>query len=445
MDVANGSPGMLPDDTPAPGTLASTAVLSGAEVAAILEHCQRRELRIVGSFRECKRLSRDQLKEIYQQSVLAILARHYRDEEHYRDELHVCRSLRVAIKRRALNFHRDQGSRGRILTINAPALHAREVARSERESPEQVVLARQDRLVIAEFLAGLTPGEREVFWLFSEGMGYNRIAQRLAMPVNEARNLVASCERKRKVFVGLHEGDRLCGYRAATITALLDGGVVSDELALPAAVHLQACARCRAEYKPSAQQLRALHKQAAALLPPVLLGPLGWHTRLAAHAQLLAGRIRPEWLSIQPGGARERATALLAGGGASIKLAAGFVTAALIAGGTITATHALEHHPPHHHRPVVVTRLTRAAQPVEKTPPALPTALDEAAPNMPTSRPGRRRHIAGHTLAIAHSQARASDASQREPGGFAYLGIPASKPAAPAPAQTAHTGGPFGP
>jgi RNA polymerase sigma factor (sigma-70 family) len=452
MDVRREeSQGTLPDAT-APGTprAGGGRPLELEQMAAILGQRRCRELRIARGFRQCRGLSREQLEDLYQETTLALLQRSYQDEKH------VCDALRTGIKRRALNLYRDERCREKILADSAPAVHAAEQARSAEEGPEEVALARQDRLLIGEFLAELTLSERHVFWLSTEGMKYNRIAKTLGISANEARNTVASCERKRERFQLLHDSGRLCGYRAATIKALLDGQTTSEQLVQLAAAHLQACAHCRAEHKTNAGRLRrAFQEQAVVLLPPTLTVHLGWLTRASIHTRTLTQRIRPDWVSIGQGGARERAVALLAGGGASAKLATGIATVAVIAGASITATHALKHRQPHphHHSAASVTATLRLTRPVDVAQTSLPSSLQPPIPRAVHRAPARHRGVPGHVVAIAHETARRpGNPNRREPGGFAYLGVP-TRTTTPAPAQqpaqtaqaATHTGGPFSP
>jgi RNA polymerase sigma factor (sigma-70 family) len=437
MDVALGeSAGELPDDAVAPETPGArgTRLLEPEEIAAILDGCRRREMRIARRFVECRGLSRQQLEELYQDTSIELVRRDYYGEEHVR------RALREGIKGRARNLRRDERRRGEIYAECAPSIHAEGQARGAQETPEQLVLARQDRLLITEFLAELSEFEREVFWHTVEGLGYNRIATVLGESANKVRSAVASCERKRELFQKLHDSGRLCGYRAATIKALLEGQAATHELAQLAVVHVAGCPRCRAEHKTNAQRLRlAFEQQAAALIPPTLTSHLGLLSRTSSHSRTLAQRLRPDWLSIGQGGVRERALALLAGGGASAKLTAGIVTAAVIAGASVTATHALrhEHHrrPPHRlmaaTRPARVTRLAALAQPI-------------------TTHDGTVKHRRAPGRGVVAHDARGGSGNRSEPGGFAYLGVPvaAKSPAQPVQ-QTARaatqTGGAFSP
>jgi RNA polymerase sigma factor (sigma-70 family) len=443
MDVALGeSAGELPGDATAPGPPGARGarLLEPDEIAVILDGCRRREMRIARGFRECRGLSPQQLEEVYQETSIELLRRDYSSEEHVR------RSLRVGIKGRARNLRRDERRREEIYTESAPAIHAAGQARGAQEAPEQLVLARQDRLLITEFLAELSEFEREVFWHTVEGLGYNGIATLLGEPANKVRSAVASCERKREIFQKLHDSGRLCGYRAATIKALLEGQATTLELVQQAVVHVEGCAHCRAEHKTNAQRLRrAFEQQAAALIPTTLTSHLGLLSHASSHSRTLAQRLRPDWLQVGQGGLRERAVALLAGGGASAKLTAGIVTAAVIAGASVTATHALghEHHQQPHRRVVAAARPAHTSRPIAAAPPTAPPILTVVSRTQHDG--SRRHHHARGRAAVAHS---ASSTSSNEPGGFAYLGVPAATKTTPAPETTradTQTGGAFSP
>jgi len=323
---------------------------------------------------------------------------------------------------------------------------------SEGESaPEPAALAHEDRLIASEFLTELTKDERRVFGWLVEGLQYRAVASVLDISVNDARNTARACARKRERFQLLYDTGRLCGYRAQTIQALQNGESTSEELAERAFAHLERCRRCRAEHKTNAKRLRrSFRDQAAALLPPVFFGHLGWLARLGVRTRTLQHRFAPDGLPLGQGGVRERAAALLTGSGVAAKVATGVVTVAVIAGGVV-ATHVLHHRPmpPHHH----------AAPSAAPTPPATaaPAQLISASPGsslrtsvhrrVHTSRRPRRARP-GRVLANIHPAGRTSAAGQREPGGFAYLGVPTSAPAsAPEQAHTAaqSSGGPFSP
>jgi RNA polymerase sigma factor (sigma-70 family) len=436
MDVGLGEPQGEPPASASGTAKRGLTALQRGEVAAILDGCRRRELRIARGFRECRGLTREQLEDLYQETTVALLERPYQDEKHVRD------ALRLGIKRRALNLHSVELRRREILAENAPEIHVLEVARSEEETPERVALAHQDSLLIAEFLAELTPEEQDVFRLKSDGLSRNRIAKELGKPEPLVRRLLDSCEQKRERFQTLHDRGRLCGYRAATINALLDGQATSEQLVALAAAHLQACAHCRADHNTNAQRLRlAFEKKAAALLPPAAIARLGWLTRVSIHARTLTQRASPHWLTVARGGARERAATLLAGGGASAKLAAGIVTAAVVAGATVTATHALGHQPHTVRRHTAPSTLVRASRPVHYARPAAIAAIAPHASRRPVL---RRRPSHGHVAARAHAAANAAAKNAREPGGFAYLGVPTHTSTTPPPAAP-QSGAPFSP
>jgi DNA-directed RNA polymerase specialized sigma24 family protein len=445
-----GSRGKTPaaPPTPKPG---SGSTLTRRQVQAILGERQARELRIARRFTACRGLGPQQLEDLYQETVLALLHRPYHDE------MHLLGALRLGIKQRALNLYHAERRREEILAENAPELHAIELARAHEATPEQIALARQDRLLITEFLAELTGDELQVFELVADGMGYNRIAKTLRKPVNETRNVVAACERKRERFQLLHDSGRLCGYRSTTIRALLDGHATSEQLAQLAIAHVAGCAQCRAEHKTNAKRLRrAFQQQAAALLPPTFAVHFGGLGRPGLHARTLAGRVRPDWLAFAVDGARERAAALIAGGGASAKLAAGVLTAAVIAGSTIAATHALAH--PHtraheHARaqPAAGEHLAEAGM-LSQAPLAPLTAF--TAYRTPGARAPRHLRAPGHVVAIPHPAYHNSTRETREPGGFAYLGVPdtstptstaSAPPPPPATPAATQTGAPFTP
>ncbi|MHB8490914.1 MAG: hypothetical protein ACYDA6_01690, partial [Solirubrobacteraceae bacterium] len=147
------------------------------------------------------------------------------------------------------------------------------------------------------------------------------------------------------------------------------------------------------------------------------------------------------------GGVRERAAALLAGSGVGAKVAIGALTVAVIAGGSIGATHIFEHPGTSHLRlaPPSVPAVSAAAMaPVD----LLGSGL--AAPARVRTRRGpqisrRPRGLApGHVVASAPRPSRRSALPRYEPGGFAYLGVPASAspPASnPEPVHSAGGGG----
>jgi RNA polymerase sigma factor (sigma-70 family) len=412
MDV-QGSRTALPGDRrqgpPAPPM--GRSGLSPERVGQALGECQRGELRLARSFSECRGLSHEQLEDLYQDTALVLLGRSFHNEEHLRN------ALRWGIKHRALHQHRDERRRGEILAQRAPELQLAAEGREEDHTPELAAVLAQDRLFVSEFLSELSELERRVFWLLSEGMRYRAIAPILDMEVNEARKAFRSCERKRERFQLLHDTGRLCGYRSHTIQALLSGEGASERLASGAFAHLEACAHCRSEHKTNARRLRrSFQEQAAALLPfPALAGHMGWLTRLDLRARALHQRLLPYGSPPGTGGVRERAIAMVASGGAAVKLAAGAATVAVLAGGTIGATHELQpHRARHHHVARGSVASTSAAERAATTPPVLAAAtVSHASASTASAAPSSRPHAAERS-------------ASRQPGGFAFLGVPST-------------------
>jgi RNA polymerase sigma factor (sigma-70 family) len=441
-----------PRETPGAGVALASQnghqrAFGSQRVGQILGEWQKVELRIARGFAECRGLSTEQLEDIYQETTEALYRRPYDSEEHLRN------ALRDGIKKRALRLHRDERRRSRILAHNAPGLRLMAEAREGQSAPEPSVLADEDRLIAKEFFTELSDVERRVFACLVEGLQYRAIATAENMPVNEARNIARACARKRERFQLFYDTGRLCGYRAQTIQALQNGQSTSEELAERAFAHLDSCAHCRLEHKTNAKRLRrSFRDQAAALLPPVLIGRFGWPTRLGVRARLLLHRLGLETAPVGQGGVRERAVAMLAGAGAGAKIAVGVVTVGVLAGGAV-ATHVLEQSPaPRHHHP---SGSASAAPPASAL---IPRSL--SAPSFTPSstasvhrgvRASSRPHQRHHAASVTHGAARSSAAGQREPGGFAYLGVPTgtSAPAVPARAASSsedqHGGGAFSP
>jgi RNA polymerase sigma factor (sigma-70 family) len=418
-------------------------------VGQILGEWQARELRVARGFAECRGLSTEQLEDIYQETALALYSRPYDSEEHLRN------ALRDGIKKRALRLHRDERRRGQILAHSAPGLHLMAEAREGENAPEPAALAHEDRLIASEFLTELTKDERRVFGWLVEGLQYRAIAPMLDIPVNEARNMARACARKRERFQLLYDTGRLCGYRAQTIQALQNGQSTSEELAERAFAHVESCAHCRLEHKTNARRLRrSFRDQAAALLPPVFIGHLGWLTRLGVRARLQLHRLGIDTAPVGQGGVRERAIALLAGGGVGAKVAVGVVTVSVIAGGAV-ATHVLEHNPaPHrHHAPPNAAAAPREVPATGRLLSAAPAGSLSTSVHRSVHTSRRLRHTSPRrVLGTTHRAGRASTAGQREPGGFAYLGVPTETAGARSePAHVASTsegqsgGGPFTP
>jgi RNA polymerase sigma factor (sigma-70 family) len=393
-------------------------------------------------------LGREQLEDIYQETTVALLSRPYQTEEHLRN------ALRTGLKHRALNLHRDERRRGQILAHSAPGMHMIAEANAGEDAPELAAIVRQDRLVVSEFLTELSTIEQRVFWLLAEGMQYRAIAPALGIEVNASRNASRAVERKRERFQLLYDTGRLCGFRSATILALQSGEATTEELAERAFAHLESCAHCRAEHKTNARRLRRRFQgQAAALLPfPVLVGHLGWLARLDLRLRTLLGRFLLDGAPGGSGGLRERMVAAIAGGGAAAKAAATVATVVVI-GGTIGVTHVLDHGSAtrHHDRakphPAAVQRASVLPSPV-----TVPPIVKEVASTKQRAARGAhgRRHLSSRRSASSskHLSAVASTAT-REPGGFAYLGVPSSTqpPSTSASAHVASSsgGGQFSP
>jgi RNA polymerase sigma factor (sigma-70 family) len=397
-------------------------------VALTLGRWQKCEVELALSFRECSGLSTEQVEDLYQETALALLRRPFNDEAHMQ------RALHQGLRTRALNLHRDERRREEIITEHAHALQAESRAQDE---PEQSLLEKQDQLLIEELVAELDETHSRTFALMmNEGVGHHRVARALGISANQARSATRACERKAREFLALYECGRLCGYRAETIKALQAGKAPDAQLVRAALAHLQACPRCRIEHQTNASALqRAFNEGAAAALAPLpalIIAHAGWLERLALHARLLQHRLLTHGVPLGSGGARERAGALPAGGGASVKVAAGLLTAAVLAGGTLAAhdltkpTHTHAHRIAREHSQAVI-----ATRPVRMSVAAFTPAW-----------PARRTHRS-RTQAIprSHTEHRAR---QYEPGGFAYLGVPASPPKPP-PTEIRRRGGPFGP
>jgi RNA polymerase sigma factor (sigma-70 family) len=366
-------------------------------VGDALGEWQEREVRVARMFNACSGLDTAQLEDLYQEVVEGLLGGSYENEEHLRN------TLRRGIKNRALNLRRNERTRARILAMNAPALHRVAQAREDLGTPEQAVLLDEDREIVAEFFAELTPREREVFPSVADGMRYRAIATALEIPVNEARNACRSGERKAERFMLLYESGRLCGYRARTITALLDGQTSSEELAGRAVAHLRHCARCRAEHHINARQLeRSFREQALALLPLPALAKAGWLRALLLHGRavhvpgkvmalrvrLAVGRVAPS-LSSSAGGVR-----------LSLRLAA----AAAVAAGTVSATHVLTQpgRPPAARAPAARASVARlsATRPAPAPLPGKPHLSSTAHRESPAV---RRRAAPGEVVALPHA------------------------------------------
>ena len=439
--------------------------LRGEVVGMLLGSWQRRELRRASRFGECGGLTREDLEDLYQDSVLVLLGREFASEDHLR------RALHEALKHRALNTHRNRRRRRRIIEHAYGGDRALERAAEAEQASDRPLLAEQDQFLVREFLAELTEQEGHVFRLLADGHGWRGAADALGAPRNEIRAAARSCERKRERFALLYTTGRLCGYRAHTIEALTAGDTDSAVLARRAHAHLQACARCRIEHRTNGERFRRLFdRDALALLPlPVVVARLPLLTRLWGRAHRLG----------------QHAGTLLSGGGASAKLAAGAASIAIAAGGTIGATQALTHQThrishwstkraPATHKPAATVRAPTAGTP----PPNASTSLTSRQTPRPAkhttprkaSRQRTTRKSASSRLASAPAPTTVSrrtlttttstvaplvpSPTMTTPtasgaNGFAYLGVPhATTMPAPATIRTASVtpqGGAFSP
>lgn len=395
---------------------------SRARVGQALGEWQASELRYMSRHPYCRDLSLAQLEDLYQETVLALLNRPFFNEEHLRN------ALRYGISKRALHVHRDERRRGEILNAYAPQAYLMALRRSEAEGPEQTALARQDGRIVLEFISELAPLERQVYALEAEGLRYRAIAPILEVETNKARNASRSLASKQKRFQLLHDTGRLCGYRAPTIRALIAGERTSEELALAAFAHLDVCASCRAEHRTNAKRLKASFQQrAAAVLPvPALAGHLSVLTRVDLRLRTIVQRWLPETSVSAGGGVRERVIAAAASSGVAAKLATGAATVAIIAGGTLGASPLRAHRQNasgHRAKSAIVTR----------TAPSRTPRLTSAYTPVGAAPAPRPPHVSGGDEAT----------HPHEPGGFAFLGVPASgQSEAPTHARAASTSSP---
>ncbi len=428
------------------------------DVPVLLMRWRTRELRLAHTFRECAGAGTAEIEELYDSTALALLSRPYESEEHLRAALH------IGIKMRALRLHRDRTAHRQTLTHAAPVIHAAKRARAFAQEPEGALIAQEDGIIIGEFLSELTPREREVFVLMADKRSWHTIATALGIEEKEARTVMRSCERKRKLFLTLYGTGRLCGFRSHAIAALLSGQQTGELVLAQALTHLRHCRTCQAQHQTTNEQLRAAFEgRALAVLPvPVLL-----HT----HAGLLdrirslleyPTRVAERLAGPGPGtGIRERLAEAGTGAGAATKVALGLASIAALTGGTLDATHILDPPTSHHTR-----HANHAAAPQPATAPTTGTQVPAALLRQTFRSPSRAARPARRSLypAKADLQFGPGDAippkrtappprssPQHEPGGFAYLGGPTAntpRTASPRRAQTAdhqHAGGAFSP
>jgi|SRR5271165_601852 len=408
QDGTHGRPDGLGHSPSGPG---GSRTLSRRRIGELLGEWQPGELRVARGFAECRGLSQEQLEDVYQETALALLTRPHASEGHVRN------ALRHGIKHRALNVHRDERRHAQILAHRAPDLQRAAESRRGQAEPEQASLKNEDRLIVREFLTELDDLEQRVFWLTAEGMRYRAIAPALGVPVNAARKASRSCERKRERFQLLYDTGRLCGYRAATIQALQAGETTSHELAERAFAHLENCAHCRAEHETNAQRLRSSSPgNAAALLPlAARLRNRGWWRDPTLRGGLQVGQSARDVL--------ERAAALLDTSGAGAKIAAVVVAVAVLAGGALTATNALQHRSPQPHR--LASKPRRSARPTDPEERPRVASVDLRVNGSSLQRQSHRLHTG---VGRAHTTTRILRAGQNADGEFGAappLGEPA--------------------
>jgi RNA polymerase sigma factor (sigma-70 family) len=316
-------------------------------VPTLLARWRSRELRVAHSFKECNRATPAELEDLLDNTTLALLDKHYDTEEHLRA------ALRRGIKMRALRLHRDRVAHHNTLEKAAHAQHADQDTRAWEQDPHHTLIAQEDDLLIREFLAELTPTERNVFTLVAEGRSWRAIATHLGLPENQARNTVRACERKRARFLTLYETGRLCGYRSQTITALLNKHHTSALALHQALTHLRYCRTCQAQHHTTEAQLRAAFDRRALALLPLPALP---HTNPGSFDRLYGFLTRHARLLRTPqAGIRDRLIETVTGARTVGEITAGVLSATVLAAGTITTKHPTHHHP---HHPATTSQAT---------------------------------------------------------------------------------------
>jgi DNA-directed RNA polymerase specialized sigma24 family protein len=225
-----------------------------------------RETWIARQFRACGGASPSEVEDIYDTTVAALIERgeSYESVEHLRGALH------RGIKMRALRLHRDHSVRLRALRHASPFIEGDGQERAWRSQPERALIAREDDVIVGEFIAELNPLERRVFALVADGRSWCAIATALDLPETEARTLTRACECKRARFLSLYSTGRLCGYRSATIGSLLAGRIDGELAVGKALAHLRHCRTCQARHHTDAAGLRAaFDARVLSVLPPL--------------------------------------------------------------------------------------------------------------------------------------------------------------------------------
>lgn len=167
------------------------APLSAAQIGRVLGQTRRRELQLARGFRECRGLTHEQLEDIYQDTVIALLQREQRNEEH------LIGALRLGIKQRALKHHRDARRRLEILQEHAPGIEREAVARAAEAGPEHSAMLDADKAIVGD----LDDLERRLFCACAlEGIGYRAAARLLGLDILGARRAMRAGERKRASY-----------------------------------------------------------------------------------------------------------------------------------------------------------------------------------------------------------------------------------------------------
>lgn len=373
----------------------ASEALAPPQIAQILGQARDTELRRARGFRECRGLDATTLEDLFQDATLALM------KSSPTDEAHVLNRLRIELKHRSLNLRRDEGRRHQILTEQAPAILRIEEGRRDADAPDQKLLASHDRLLVKEFMAELTPMERLLFPLIAEGMKFNRIAAAERLPANIVRNACRSIEQKRQRFVLLYQSGRLCGYRAATIDALLTGTTPNADIAARARAHLEACDRCRADVARDGVELtRRLNAIAIASLAPFSIVARAARRRSLVRRGALQGKTYARLLA--------STTGTKAAIGATVLIAASAGTASIV----IQPGRPQ----PHHSSPRLGPHITRPA-----SDPATPAAVLSDAPGRRMRQrvvrvPPRLVHTR-HTLPPPDRDVAATPASDQAGGG----------------------------
>jgi DNA-directed RNA polymerase specialized sigma24 family protein len=394
---------------------------NGIDVPVLLARWRSREVWIARQFRACGGASPAEVEELYDATVAVLVEKgdSYKSAEHLRAALH------RGIKMRALRLHRDRQVHRRTLELAAPTIEEDGREQRWRDQPERALIAREDDVIVGEFIAELTPLERRVFALVADGRSWRAIATALSLPETEARTVTRACERKRARFLSLYITGRLCGYRSATIESLL-AGRVQGELAFGKAVaHLRHCRACRARHRTDVAGLRAtFDARVLSVLPalPVVVESHAWLVEQLHAAVSRVARLSQRGSTVPGGG---RPLEVVVGGGVAGKVAVGLASVALLAGGAVGAgigRRAVGHH-----------HASRRA-----------TALRSRA-GVPPAASARRAAPRSAALPRSHRLPRSSQ--QRTPGGFSYLGVPSPPPSrhTAMPVVHQHGGGPFGP